>query len=152
MRALRELEPPSADEGFASVDTVPFSRDRTGGGSPGVFIGAAATGRPGFEEALAAADPTAPHLIYDWRPDGEADALAAEVARVASSVSGIVEAAVCPHHAGPPPCWCRPPLPGLALAFACAHGLDPSRSIVIGCSPAHRTIATTLDARYVAAE
>jgi adenylate kinase family enzyme len=152
MRALRELEPPSADEGFASIDTVPFSRDRTGGGSPGVFVGAAATARPGFEKALADADPPAPHLIYDWRPDGDADALAAEVARVASSVSGIVEAAVCPHHAGPPACWCRPPLPGLALAFARAHGLDPSRSILIGCSPAHRTIATTFDARYVAAE
>jgi aryl-alcohol dehydrogenase-like predicted oxidoreductase/predicted kinase len=152
MRALRELEPPSADEGFASVDTVPFSRKRSGAGGSGVFIGAAATHRSGFERALAAADPTAPHLVYDWRPDGDAGALAAEVARVATSVSGVVQAAVCPHQAGPPACWCRPPLPGLALAFARRHGLDPSRSVLIGCSPAHRTLATTLDARYIAAE
>ena len=26
---------------------------------------------------------------------------------------------------GPPVCWCRPPLPGLLLAFAFEHGLDP---------------------------
>jgi len=149
---LRELEPPSADEGFASVDTVPFSRKRSGAGGSGVFIGAAATHRSGFERALAVADPTAPHLVYDWRPDGDAGALAAEVARVATSVGGVVQAGVCPHQAGPPACWCRPPLPGLALAFARRHGLDPSRSVLIGCSPAHRTLATTLDARYIAAE
>jgi hypothetical protein len=152
MRALRELEPPSADEGFASVDTVPFSRDRISGGRPGVFVGAAATQRPGLQRALATADPAAPHLVYDWRPDGDAGALAAEVARVAGGFSGVVEAAICPHQAGPPACWCRPPLPGLALAFARAHGVDPSRSIVIGCSAAHRTLSTTLDARYVTAE
>ena len=70
MRALRELEPPSADEGFASIDTVSFSRDGISGGRPGVFVGAAATQRPGFEQALATADPAVPHLVYDWRPDG----------------------------------------------------------------------------------
>jgi aryl-alcohol dehydrogenase-like predicted oxidoreductase/adenylate kinase family enzyme len=152
MRALRELEPPSADEGFASFDMVSFSRQLSGAGGRGVFIGAAATERPGFARALAANDPAAPHLVYDWRPDGDTGALAAEVARVASGVSGVVQAAVCPHQAGPPSCWCRPPLPGLALTFARAHGIDTSQSVVIGCSAAHRTIATTLDARYVAVE
>jgi aryl-alcohol dehydrogenase-like predicted oxidoreductase len=152
MRALRELEPPSADEGFASVETVSFSRDSGHGGRPGVFVGAAAAARPGFERALAAADPAAPHLIYDWRPGGDTRSLEAEVARVAGAVTGVVEAAVCPHPGGPPTCWCRPPLPGLALAFARARDVDPSRSVLIGCSPAHRTIATTLDARYIAVE
>jgi aryl-alcohol dehydrogenase-like predicted oxidoreductase/predicted kinase len=153
MRALRELEPPSAGEGFASVETVAFTRDSAGsGGRPGVFIGAGAVARPGFERALAGADPSAPHLLYDWRPDADANALDAEVAPIASVVKGIVEAAVCPHPAGPPTCWCRPPLPGLPLAFARAHDVAPSRSIVIGCAPAHRTLATTLDARYIAVE
>jgi predicted kinase len=152
MRALRELEPPSDDEGFASVETVSFSRDSGHGGRPGVFVGAAATARPGFERALAAADPDAPHLIYDWRPGVEAPSLEAEVARVAGAVTGVIEAAVCPHPGGPPTCWCRPPLPGLALAFARARDVDLAHSVVIGCSPAHRTIATTLDARYIAVE
>ena len=70
-------------------------------------------------------------------------------ARLSAEVSGPVEAALCPHGAGPPVCWCRPPLPGLPLAFARAHGVDPSRSILVGTGSAHRTLATTLGARYV---
>jgi hypothetical protein len=37
MRALRELEPPSADEGLAGVEQVPFERSASGGARPGVF-------------------------------------------------------------------------------------------------------------------
>jgi histidinol phosphatase-like enzyme len=64
-------------------------------------------------------------------------------------VSAPVEGALCPHAAGPPRCWCRPPLPGLPVAFARAHDLDLTRSILIGTGPAHRTLATALGARYV---
>ena len=64
-------------------------------------------------------------------------------------VSGAVEGALCPHPGGPPSCWCRPPLPGLPLAFARAHGVEPARSVLVGVSAAHRTLATTLGARYV---
>ena len=41
------------------------------------------------------------------------------------------------------------PLPGLPLAFARAHGVDPARSTLVGNTPAHRTLATALAARYV---
>jgi len=36
------------------------------------------------------------------------------------------------------------------MPFASAHGIDPARSVVVGASPAHRTLATTLGAGYVA--
>jgi len=52
-----------------------------------------------------------------------------------------IASALCPHAAGPPSCWCRPPLPGLPLAFARAHGVDPSRSVLVGNGPAHKTLA-----------
>jgi histidinol phosphatase-like enzyme len=78
-----------------------------------------------------------------------ADVLAGDVAQLEARVTGPVEGAVCPHPGGPPTCWCRPPLPGLPLAFARRHGIDPARSIVVGTSPAHRTLANTLGARYV---
>jgi hypothetical protein len=150
MRALRELEPPSADEGFASVEQMPFARTPpTRRGRAGVFVAAAALRQPGWEHALEQDDRRAPHLVLDWSPDGNVDALTADVARLAAEVSGLVESALCPHAAGPPTCWCRPPLPGLPLAFARAHGVDPSRSTLVGTSPAHRTLATTLSARYV---
>jgi hypothetical protein len=35
------------------------------------------------------------------------------------------------------------------LAFARANQVDPSRSVLIGVGPAHRTLAATLGARYV---
>ena len=97
-------------------------------------------------------DPTAPHLLFDWIPDGSLDELAGPAARLSAEVSGPVETALCPHGGGPPICWCRPPLPGLPLAFARAHGIDPARSLLLGTSSAHRTLATTLGARYVAVE
>jgi hypothetical protein len=146
MRALRELEPPAPEEGFAHVERVAFSR-LPGTGGPGVFVAAAAL----ESGARLEAGPGAPHLVFDWRPDGAAGDLEALVARLAAAVEGPVEAAICPHGGGPPSCWCRPPLPGLALAFARAHGVDPARSTLIGTSTAHRTLATTLGARYVEA-
>jgi aryl-alcohol dehydrogenase-like predicted oxidoreductase/predicted kinase len=149
MRALRELEPPSLDEGFTAVEKVPFARVPVGGERPGVFVGAAATTRPGIVRALASADPAAPHLLFDWTPDGDARSLRDEAARIATAVTGAIDVAVCPHAAGPPSCWCRPPLPGLPLAFARAHSVDPARCTLVGCSPAHRTLARTLGARYI---
>ena len=107
---------------------------------------------PGWEDALAQGAPDAPHLVYDWNPDDDRATLDAAAARVAAKVSGAVQTALCPHPAGPPTCWCRPPLPGLPLAFAREHGVDPARSVVIGSGTAHKTLAATLGARYVSAE
>jgi aryl-alcohol dehydrogenase-like predicted oxidoreductase len=147
MRALRELEPPSMDEGLASVERIVFERTPPAKpGRAGVFVAAGALANGGSSGG----DPSAPHLVFDWRPDGLADSLAEEAGRLAAAFSGPVETAVCPHGGGPPSCWCRPPLPGLLLAFARAHGVDPARSVLLGSSPAHRTLAATLGARYVA--
>jgi aryl-alcohol dehydrogenase-like predicted oxidoreductase/adenylate kinase family enzyme len=150
MRALRELEAPSTDEGFTSVERLPFTRAASSRPPRGsVLVGARALETPGWERALAAADPSAPHLIFDWRPEASPGDLEAAAAQVAIEVSGPVEIAVCPHPAGPPSCWCRPPLPGLPLAFARAHDLDLSRATLIGASATHRTMARTLGARCV---
>jgi aryl-alcohol dehydrogenase-like predicted oxidoreductase/predicted kinase len=148
MRALRELEPPELDEGLAAIEVVEFER-LGGAGQPGVLVGAAAVRQEGIDAALADAHPSAPHLLFDWAPDQAPATLAAEADRLRGAISGPAEVAICPHPAGPPSCWCRPPLPGLALAFARAHAVDPSRSVLIGCSPAHRTLANTLGARYL---
>jgi aryl-alcohol dehydrogenase-like predicted oxidoreductase len=150
MRMLRELEPPALEEGFAAIEEAAFQRasaDEPQGG--GVLVAAPALDHPGWQAAVAGADPTAPHLLFDWRPDGTPADLDDEVARLAEAVSGQVSRAACPHGGGPPRCWCRPPLPGLAVAFAAAHGLDLTRSVVIGSGPAHRTLANALGARHI---
>jgi aryl-alcohol dehydrogenase-like predicted oxidoreductase len=150
MRAFRELEPPSTDEGWAGLEQVLFTRTRPShAAGVGVFVAAGALKQPGWKEALEQGDRGAPHLVFDWQPGGSVEGLAPAVAGLAAEVSGRVESALCPHAAGPPSCWCRPPLPGLPLAFARAHQVDPSRSILIGVGPAHRTLAATLGARYV---
>jgi hypothetical protein len=149
MRAVRELEPPSPDEGFAEVKEVAFARAGGGQGGPAVLVAAAALDRPGWERVVAAAQPSAPHLVFDWTPDGSSVRLDGAVDRLGAAVDGIVDRALCPHGGGPPRCWCRPPLPGLALAFAAAHAVSPSRCILIGSGPAHRTLANALGARHV---
>jgi aryl-alcohol dehydrogenase-like predicted oxidoreductase len=141
MRALRELEKPTPDEGFAAVERREFAREPASGRA-GVFVVAAA-----WAQALEHGNPDAPHLVFDWSPDG--DAVDEARARLAAAVAGPVEAALCPHGGGPPTCWCRPPLPGLPLAFARAHGVDPACSLLVGTSPAHRTLAAALGARCV---
>lgn len=142
MRAMRELEPPGDDEGFASVQHIPFSREPRDGGKPGVFVAASAVERL----RLDAIDEDAPHLVFDWRPDG----ITADLDPLAALIPAeIVEPAVCTHGGGPPICWCRPPLPGLPLAFARRHGVDPARSLLVGTSTAHRTLATALGSTFV---
>jgi aryl-alcohol dehydrogenase-like predicted oxidoreductase len=150
MRTLRELEPPAADEGFAAIDHVPFARMTTGRPNAGVFVAAGALSRSGWQSAIARADPDAPHLVFDWVPDGDVDIIDESVARLTAEVTGSVEGAVCAHAGGPPVCWCRPPLPGLALTFAHAHDVDTARSTLVGSGPSHRTLANALGARYVA--
>jgi len=150
MRALRELEPPSLDEGFADIEEVAYARAPASPDTgPGVLVAAPALERPGWEAAVAAGEPTAPHLVFDWRPDGAPGALDDAATRLRAVVTGTVDTALCPHEGGPPRCWCRPPLPGLALTFAGARGVDLSRSLVVGSGPAHRTLANALGARHV---
>jgi aryl-alcohol dehydrogenase-like predicted oxidoreductase/predicted kinase len=141
MRAVRELEPPAADEGFAEIEHVRFERVSSGG-APGVFVAASAL-RSGARPPEELAD--APHLVFDWGDEDVAPLAARLRARV-------VETAVCRHPAGPPICWCRPPLPGLPLAFSRAHGVDPSVSVLVGTGPAHLTLANALNAGYVPVE
>jgi histidinol phosphatase-like enzyme len=60
-----------------------------------------------------------------------------------------LEVAACPHPAGPPVCWCRKPLPGLGVAFAARHRLDPARTLHVGAQPADRTFAERLGFVFV---
>jgi predicted kinase len=149
MRALRELEPPSLDEGWTAVEQLPFERSQSTGGGAAVMIAAAAVSRDGWPGALGNPDPGSPRLVFDWRPGGTQAELVAVAASVQAELSGPVETALCPHAGGPPRCWCRPPLPGLPLAFLRAHRADPTRSTLVGTGPTHQTLAATLGARYV---
>lgn len=149
MRTLRELEVPSTDEGFTEVERIAFARStRAGPAEIGVFVAADALRHPGWERAVHAGNPTARHLVFDWCPEDCADAMRAAADKLSRAVAGPVEVAVCPHGGGAPICWCRPPLPGLPMAYAHLHGIDLSRSIFVGTTPTHRRLAKALGASF----
>jgi hypothetical protein len=151
MRSLRELEPPSLDEGFDAVEHVEFVREPPAvpdGGQGGVVIAAAALEHAGLLRAIEETAPRAPALIIDWRPGAHPDDLRDAAGRLAADSGRSVESALCSHGAGPPVCWCRPPLPGLPLAFARAHRIDPADLTLIGVSAAHQTLARVLGAGF----
>jgi aryl-alcohol dehydrogenase-like predicted oxidoreductase/predicted kinase len=156
-RMLRELERPSLDEGFAEVVAVPFERvPRPGATTAGAMVAfevvaededGAPRLRAGAEQALAGLPVGAPCMLLAWRPDASvawrerAALLASELAERAGRP---VELGLCAHAAGPPICWCRPPLPGLWLAFAERRGLDPAKSVFVSASPSHAAMARAL--------
>jgi len=144
MRTLRALEPPDVDEGFAQVERIAFER-APAEGRPAVFV--AASSASALPESLAR---DVPYLVFDWRPGGDVAELDDTLSLVRASATGPVESAVCPHPAGPPTCWCRPPLPGLLLDFARRHDVNPARSVLIGSGASHRALANALGASYVA--
>lgn len=127
-RMVRELERPSADEGFASIEVVPFVREHVEGEA---CIVVPFESLPRARPLLPAGVPL---FVYAWRPGGDAKL----------DVPGATAAIACTHPSGPPTCWCRPPLPGLFVAFARAHGIDARKSVLLAETPAQRTFAKNL--------
>jgi predicted kinase len=157
-RMQRQLEPPHLDEGFSSVETVRFVRapepaSARKRGSVAVPLEVVLqAGRHGPLDIPDRGEDDAV-LVFGWQPGADE----AWQRRTAEAVLALlphrerspVELAVCPHGAGPPVCWCRPPLPGLWLAFARRHSVDAARSTLVATTPAHHTMARTLGLRVV---
>jgi hypothetical protein len=159
---VRTLEPPGLDEGFTAVDVIPFVREpRAGRPAALIALDAIADGELARDQALTearAVAPDGPWLLFGWRPDtgaagpgiapgvAESDSTIATIAALAALIPEA-ELRLCRHPGGPPMCWCRPPLPGLAIVFADVHGVDLTASVVIGRSSAHRALAQAIGAR-----
>ncbi len=155
-RFRRDFEPPRGDEGFASVEEVRAPR-RLQGTQRAVIVELDSIvwkGRPRTADEIelqpAALEALArwPRIAgTTWQPGATADAIAA-LAGALSTRAGITLLA-CTHPAGPPICWCRKPLPGLAMAFAHAHDIDLSKTLHMGKGPADRGFALRAGMPYV---
>jgi aryl-alcohol dehydrogenase-like predicted oxidoreductase/histidinol phosphatase-like enzyme/predicted kinase len=167
-RYERALEPPVLEEGFTSLETRDFVRepdraeqralildfdDLVERGAPVLHADAVAIDAIRLD-ALARHHDEGWHLfVHAWRPQvarkettlQEVDAC---LARMRALLGEAVDAACCPHDAGPPVCWCRKPIPGSVLEFASRHGVALARSIVVGASAADRTMAERIGARF----
>jgi hypothetical protein len=84
---------------------------------------------------LPADDDAAPVLDYGWVPGANE----AEVgARLRARARRDIDTRIRPHPAGPPTCWCRPPLPGLwVAAFARGAAVDARARELIARTPGH---------------
>jgi len=79
-------------------------------------------------------------LGLSWRPEvGDDEASARDVeagfARVRERLGVPFDVRYCPHGAGPPVCWCRKPLPGMAVALIMQYRLDPAQCLYVGAGP-----------------
>ncbi len=149
--ALRTLEPPVADEGFSAIERRQFVRaaaDRDGRGLVVDSKSLAPSKRAALEVALAGRDFDRA-LIVAWAPGGDADALRAQIGRaeLPTALAGASFAS-CAHGAGPPSCWCRPPLPGLVVPWLHRARIDPRASLLVGSQSAHERMAAVLGLPY----
>jgi aryl-alcohol dehydrogenase-like predicted oxidoreductase/histidinol phosphatase-like enzyme len=172
-RLQRELEPPTVAEGFAQVETVAFERrwpsehvsralfvwcdgilmrSRAGARTPvsvddlDVVDGRAAVLRRYRDEGWRI-------VGLSWQPEiaggtRTPEATDAVLARLRTVLDVDIETMYCPHAAGPPVCWCRKPLPGLAVLAIETHRLDPARCLFVGDGPQDPGFARRLGFSY----
>lgn len=143
-RYQRQLEPPREDEGM-TVERVAFDRVPRGT-QVGTIIeldGIIWKGRPrsriellpGAKELLASASGIV--CATTWQPEPFDPAIDAQLRELV----GEIAIARCTHPPGPPVCWCRKPLPGMAVWLAHQLDLDLSRSVHVGRGAADRGFA-----------
>jgi hypothetical protein len=173
LRHARELEPPDPAEGFETIERVAFAPPPAAGGREAVIVWldggvvrASRTGReapldpedvavlPGRAEALGRAH-AAGALVCGlaWHPEvgngrAPAEAVEAALARTGQLLGVPLVARYCPHADGPPVCWCRKPMPGLAVELVDRYGLDPARCTYVGTGAADQGLARRLGFVY----
>jgi histidinol phosphatase-like enzyme len=76
------------------------------------------------------------------------DAVEATFARTHELLGASVDVVWCPHGDGPPVCWCRKPLPGLAVVLIERHRLDPGRCVYVGRDASDEAFARTVGFTY----
>jgi aryl-alcohol dehydrogenase-like predicted oxidoreductase/histidinol phosphatase-like enzyme/predicted kinase len=172
-RYQRAFEPPDAAEGFDAVEVVPFKRRSDASQLNRALIvwcdGVLLRSRSGQRVACSVEDLDVPTeyaailrqhhsdgwrvLGLSWQPEIASGAQSADGARALfarmSEVLGVpVDVAFCPHPAGPPTCWCRKPLPGLAVVLSQRHKLDRGQCLYVGDGPQDPGFARRLGFKY----
>lgn len=145
LRARRELELPTVDEGFQSIEHVAFERRvKEACTSAALVLELKALEGAQVEEiAEWRAEVRAElALVFAWGEGQTAEALRAR-AEATGARAGLADfdVALCPHPGGPPICWCRPPLPGLLVPWLRERSVDPRRSMLVGTHATHEAMA-----------
>jgi aryl-alcohol dehydrogenase-like predicted oxidoreductase/histidinol phosphatase-like enzyme len=167
-RYERTLDPPTLEEGFASLERRDFVReperaearalildfdDLIGQGTPVLHPDEVAIPHARRDALARRREDGWLLFVHAWRPHIERhETTSADVdacfARLRELLGPDVDIAYCPHGAGPPVCWCRKPIPGSVLEFARRRGVALARSTVVGSSAADRTMAARIGASF----
>ena len=177
-RYAASFEPPHLDEGFGTVEEVPFVRrtapDFTG---KGLLLDVDGTLRktksgelfprsaddvellPGRREKLQGYVDQGYQLFLVSNQSGiasetltAADAEAAFARTIELLGLPVAEVVYCPHSAFPVGCFCRKPLPGLGIALIQKHRLAREHLMMVGDMDSDRAFARALGVRYADAE
>ena len=172
-RYQRDLEPPDPAEGFSRIDVVSFERaidpsftnravivwcddvlvrSRTGQRAPlmaddvELIEGRADVLRRYTEDGWRI-------LGLSWRPEVNEERITSDqadtgIARIQELLGVPIDVQYCPHGGGPPACWCRKPLPGLAVAFISKYRLDPPQCVYVGAGSQDPGFARRLGFQY----
>ena len=150
-RYERNLEPPTTEEGFESVEPRALASHATTGENRALILDL---------DEMPSSDVISRYrndkwllFVHAWRPQiarGEIthEAVKREFAALTDTLGGAIDFAYCPHDAGPPVCWCRKPIPGQLIEFAIRRNVALNQSRVIGTSAAARTMAERVGATF----
>lgn len=160
----RDFEPPALDEGFAALVELPPAPRLQPGGAAALLLeldGLLWRGKPQRPDEIVLA-PGALEQLHTWRAAGwqlagtlwrpehpPTELLAALAELLTPALGQPFPVAVCPHPAGPPLCWCRKPLPGMALLLARRHHFSLAASVHLGRGPADKGFALRAGCAYL---
>ena len=156
-RYERTVEPPTDDEGFASLTLRPFVRIAPESATAKAIVLDFDDLACDDDAALMAKRTTLQRYARDgwllfahaWRPAIAKGAMSLDDARATfdrtrSALGVDLSVACCPHDAGPPICWCRKPIPGSLIEFAIHRSVALDQSVIVGHSAADKTMAERL--------
>lgn len=174
LRWMSTFEAPSPQEGFASLDVIPFVRRvNPAHTKKGLLLDVDGTLRKtksGDIYPKSADDvellPGRRDILKRWLDDGYQLFFVSNQSGIASGQLDhataqsafartmqlldlpITDIAYCPHPAHPIGCYCRKPMPGLGVYLMERHGLARESLVMVGDMKSDADFATSLGARY----
>ena len=167
------FEEPTLDEGFAEVRAIPFERRRPESATRRALlldmdgtVRKTRTGRPfpvhpdevellpNRREVLARYLESGYLLLGISNQSGVAAGTLTEEQAIACfdrtvELLGVpIDVRFCPHPSGAVTCWCRKPMPGMAVQLIEEYDLDPAQCVMVGDMETDRECAAAAGLRY----
>ena len=178
MRYMNTFEPPAEDEGFSAVDVLPFERrPQPEWTNKGLLLDVDGTLRVTYSGEIYPRTPDDVNLLSGrkevlqrWLDAGyklyfisnqsgiaskkltEEDALACFDRTVELLGLPVEEIRFCPHRAFPVVCFCRKPMPGMAVDLMRKYQLDPGKLVMVGDMDSDEAFAKGLGIDYYHAD